>query len=159
MKQATRFAVQRSWRLLMLDMGLDPAVVLALARLPPDLLGRPDATLTVDEYFRLWDGLEAAVGDEELPLRLGQAISVEAFDPALFACLCSPDLNVALARLAQYKQLIGPLLMNVESGAAGAAVALSCYGHRAPLSRSTTIMRALSRGSAGCTAMQRSSKG
>ena len=136
MKQVTRFAVQKSWRLLMLDMGLDPATVLRLAGLPADLFARPEASLSADDYFRLWGGLEAAAGSEALPLRLGQAISVEAFDPALFACLCSPDLNTALARLAQYKQLIGPLLMSVKAGPKTTAVTLACYGHHRPLPRS-----------------------
>lgn len=136
MKPASRFAVQKAWRLLMLDMGLEPATVLRLAGLPADLFARPEASLSAAEYFRLWGGLEAAAGSEALPLRLGQAISVEAFDPALFACVCSPDLNTALTRLAQYKQLIGPLLMGLEAGPASTAVTLGCYGHEGPLPRS-----------------------
>lgn len=139
MKQATRFAVQSAWRVLMIDMGLDPPTVLRLAHLPDDLFARPGASLSAAEYFRLWGGLEQAAGSEALPLRLGQAIAVEAFDPALFACLCSPDLNTALARLAQYKQLIGPLLMRVEAGPATTAVSLSCYGHQGALPRSLAV--------------------
>ena len=54
MKQATRFSVQMSWKLLILDMGYNPADVLAYARLPGDLFAHKDATLSPAEYFNLW---------------------------------------------------------------------------------------------------------
>ena len=68
MKQATRFSVQMSWKLLILDMGFNPADVLAFARLPGDLFARKDATLSPEEYFNLWRGLEQVAGADELPL-------------------------------------------------------------------------------------------
>jgi AraC-like DNA-binding protein len=135
-KQATRFAVQKSWKLLILDMGYSPSDVLALARLPGDLFARPHATLSPDAYFDLWRALEQVAGGDALALKLAQVLSVEAFDPALFACLYSPDLNSALQRLAQYKRLIGPLTMAVAIGLRSTTVTLSCYGHTGPLPRS-----------------------
>lgn len=136
MKQATRFAVQMSWKLLILDMGYAPAEVLSLARLPGDLFARPGASLSPEQYFDLWRGLEQAAGRDELALKLAQVMSVEAFDPALFACLCSPDLNTALQRLAQYKRLIGPLNMAVDMRSGSTRITLSCYGHTTPIPRS-----------------------
>ena len=102
------------------DMGISPAHVLALAELPADLFSRKDARLTPSEYFRLWHGLEQAAGAEELPLKTGRVISVEAFSPPIFASLCSPNLNTALQRLAAYKRLIGPIRMTVKIGITGA---------------------------------------
>ena len=139
MKQATRFAVQMSWKLLILDMGYAPADVLSLARLPGDLFARPGASLSPAQYFDLWRGLEQAAGHDELALKLAQAMSVEAFDPALFACLCSPDLNTALQRLAHYKRLIGPLHMAVDIRADRTQVSLRCYGSTAPIPRSLGV--------------------
>ena len=136
MKQATRFSVHMRWKMLIADMGFSPADVLALARLPGDLFSRPDATLSPAEYFNLWHGMEQVAGADELPLKLAQVISVEAFDPALFACLCSPDLNTALQRLAHYKRLVGPLTMAVDISSQATRVTLSCYGHQAPMPRS-----------------------
>ena len=136
MKQATRFSVQMSWKLLILDMGYNLADVLTLARLPGDLFARKEASLSPSEYFNLWRGLEQAAGADELPLKLGQVLSVEAFDPALFACLCSPDLNTALQRLAQYKRLVGPLMMDVDITPQRTLVTLSCYGNTEPIPRS-----------------------
>ena len=136
MKQATRFSVQMGWKLLILDMGYNLADVLTLARLPGDLFARKEASLSPTEYFNLWRGLEQAAGADELPLKLGQVLSVEAFDPALFACLCSPDLNTALQRLAQYKRLVGPLMMDVDITPQRTLVTLSCYGNTEPIPRS-----------------------
>ena len=136
MKQATRFALQMGWKLLILDMGYNPADVLTLARLPGDLFARKEASLSPTEYFNLWRGLEQAAGADELPLKLGQALSVEAFEPALFACLCSPDLNTALQRLAQYKRLVGPLMMDVDITPQRTLVTLTCYGNTEPIPRS-----------------------
>ena len=138
-KQATRFTVQPNWKLLILDMGYKPADVLSLARLPGDLFARKDATLSPAEYFNLWRGLEQAAGSEEIALKLAQVMSVEAFDPALFACLCSTDLNTALQRLAQYKRLIGPLNMVVDIRSDRTQVTLSCYGHTEPIPRSLGV--------------------
>jgi AraC-like DNA-binding protein len=124
------------WKLLILDMGYNLADVLTLARLPGDLFARKEASLSPTEYFNLWRGLEQAAGADELPLKLGQVLSVEAFDPALFACLCSPDLNTALQRLAQYKRLVGPLMMDVDITRQRTLVTLSCYGNTEPIPRS-----------------------
>ncbi|WP_319522256.1 AraC family transcriptional regulator ligand-binding domain-containing protein [uncultured Desulfosarcina sp.] len=94
MKKASRFTVQRGWKITIKDMGINPAHVLTLAGLPADLFARNDASLSPEEYFNLWRGLEQAAGTEELPLKIGRAISVEAFDPPIFASLCSPNLTL-----------------------------------------------------------------
>jgi AraC-like DNA-binding protein len=138
-KQATRFAVQMGWKLLITDMGYSPADVLSRARLPGDLFARPGASLTPAQYFDLWRGLEQTAGRDALALKLAQVMSVEAFDPALFACLCSPDLNTALQRLSQYKRLIGPLNMAMDIGPDHTEITLTCYGHTEPIPRSLGV--------------------
>ena len=116
MKRATHFSVQPGWRLLISDMGLKPDHVLRLAGLPADLFARKDASISAAQYFQLWQALEDAAGATALPLEIGKAISVEAFDPPIFASLCSPDLNVALQRLSAFKKLIGPMTLTVDAG-------------------------------------------
>lgn len=140
MKQAKHFAVHPGWRLIISDLGVTAGDLLALAELPADLFSRKDATLSPPEYFRLFLSLEQLVGESHLPLRLGGAISVEAFDPSLFACLCSPDLNVALARLAEYKRLCGPLALEVFVSETHTEVFIECYGYDTPLPRSLCAM-------------------
>jgi len=140
MKQARDFTVHPGWKLIIADLGISAADLLALAELPADLFSRRDATLSPAEYFRLFLGLEQLVGEAHLPLRLGGAISVEAFDPPLFACLCSPDLNHALLRLADYKRLCGPLALEVFVRQTHTEVFIDCYGYDRPLPRSLCAM-------------------
>lgn len=139
MKHASKFVVLRGWKLLMADMGLNLSEVLAWAQLPADLFTRPGATLSPADFFKLWTGMEQVARGEELPLKFGQAISVEAFDPPIFASLCAPNLTTALARLSDFKRLIGPMILDVQSTPAGTSVSLDCYGHTGGLPRSLAI--------------------
>jgi AraC-like DNA-binding protein len=139
MKQATRFSVQPGWKVLITDLGINPALVLKLAGLPADLFARKDAKITPTDYFRLWHGLEQAAGTEVWPLKMGQVLSVEAFDPPIFASLCSANLNIALQRLSQFKKLIGPLTLTVEVTANQTCVTLDCYGNSEPIPRSLGV--------------------
>ncbi len=121
------------------DMGMNPAEVLTLAGLPADLFARKDASLSVGDYFNLWLGLEKAADGRDLPLMIGRAISAEAFDPPIFACLCSPNLNTALQRLAEYKRLIGPMMLTVDIGKRQTRISISCYKSRQPIPASLGI--------------------
>ncbi|MGC4087936.1 MAG: AraC family transcriptional regulator ligand-binding domain-containing protein [Polyangiaceae bacterium] len=108
--------VGAGWRLMLTDVGLVPSDVLRRASLPDDLFSRPQAVLNTEEYFRLWTSVEQQAGDPKIGLRLGSEISVEAFDPPIFAALCSRNLNEAFERLAKYKLLIAPATLHVDIG-------------------------------------------
>ena len=119
MRPTDQFAVHSGWRLLLRDLGINPGNVLRRARLPADLFIRDDATVSTDAYFDIWRALEAEADDPSLGIRIGQAVSVEMFDPPLFAATCSQNLNTALARIAQYKRLVCPMKLNVKPGLQG----------------------------------------
>ncbi|CAH0343013.1 HTH-type transcriptional regulator VirS [Rhizobium sp. CECT 9324] len=129
LKRANRFAMHPGWRLLIQDMGMDPVDVLSHAELPADLFAAKDAWLSPAEYFRLWHGLEASSNGRNVAVLLGKSISVETFDPPIYASFCSANFNVALRRLAEYKRLIGPLVADVSVGSQETAVTLTCYGY------------------------------
>ncbi|MCA9520021.1 MAG: AraC family transcriptional regulator ligand-binding domain-containing protein [Myxococcales bacterium] len=114
MAAAQLYAINPGWRLILVDLGLRPADVLRRAELPADLFGRERATLHTHEYFRLWRAIDEESEDGLTPLRIGAAITIEAFDPAIFASLCSPELNTALRRLAHYKRLICPMVLHLD---------------------------------------------
>ncbi len=109
-------AVQPGWLLLYRDLGVDPDAALRRAELPRDLFLRESAKLTVAEYFRLWAASETEVGEPAFPIRLAEAITSEAFHPMVFAALCSPNLAVAMGRIATYKRLVVPMTVTVEAG-------------------------------------------
>jgi AraC-like DNA-binding protein len=129
MKRASNFKVSPTWKLLLSDMQIDTALVLAYAKLPADLFNRESTTLTALEYFQFWYGLEMAAGCREVPLLLAEYLSAEAFDAPIFASICSPDLNTALARIKQYKPLIGPMDMTIIASDTYTSLSLSCYGY------------------------------
>ena len=113
---ARKWTVHPRWRLLLQDAGLNPIDILRRAGLPDDLFSRKKATLTTEQYFDLFRAIGKEADDPLLPLRIGQSFSVEAFDPPIFASLCSPDLNTALGRLSHYKPLIAPMRLHVDVG-------------------------------------------
>ena len=108
------FTVDKGWQVLIRDMDFDTQNILRHARLPLDLFARENAVLTVAEYYRLWNTMAELADDPLFPLRLARSVTFEAFSPPLFACLCSPNLNIALKRVSQYKPLIGPMVLHVQ---------------------------------------------
>lgn len=109
-----RYLLEKTWLIVLKDLGISEQDVLRHARLPLDLFSRKSPTISADDYFRLWHGLAHVMRDQPIfPLMLGQTITVESFSPPIFACFCSANLNVAAKRLAHYKPLIGPLRLDV----------------------------------------------
>lgn len=136
MKRARKFAVSPSWKLLFSDMQVDVAAVLRYAKLPADLFSLDNASLSPAEYFRIWAAVEQVAGEQEVALLLAQHLSVESFDPPIFACICSPDLNTALKRLSHYKPLIGPMILDVAVTSKDTRLTIHCYGYEEHIPRS-----------------------
>lgn len=109
MNPTQSFTISPGWAVLIADLGIAPANVLRRAGLPDDLLSRGQTALPPKEFFALAKAVEDEVGDPNLPILVGRAISVEAFDPPIFAAICSRNLNQAAIRIAQYKRLTGPV--------------------------------------------------
>ena len=116
--------VNPAWRVLLVDLGISPPDVLRLADLPDDLMSRENISITTDEYFRFWRGIEREANDPLLPIKIGDAISTEVFDPPIFAALCSPNLNIALKRISRYKRLIMPMELFVKKTVTGTSLTL-----------------------------------
>lgn len=94
-------------------LGIDPAAVLRRAAMPADLFAR-GTTITAERYFDLWAALEAEFARPDLAVHVASTLTVEAFDPPLFAGLCSANLQQAAERIAVYKRLIGPMELVVD---------------------------------------------
>ena len=107
------YALDTTWRTLLRDLGVVPANALRRAGLPEDLLLQPVARLGSEQYYRLWTGIEAESGDPVFPIRVCEVVRSESFLPPLFAALCSPDLLVAVRRIARYKPLVGPMRLDI----------------------------------------------
>lgn len=109
-----KYALEPSARALLTDIGISPAAVLRRAGLRSNLLSGGPVWLSQEEFFSLWRALEVEADEPNLPLLIAQAISPEVFAPPVFAAMMSPNLNIAAQRLALYKKLIGPVLMEAD---------------------------------------------
>lgn len=109
-----KYAIDPSMHTLMVDVGLSPAEVLRRAGLRADMLSDGAVWVNQDEFFRLWRAIEAESGNPNLPLLVEHVFAPGAFAPPIFAALASPDLNVAVSRVAVYKKLIGPVRVDVS---------------------------------------------
>ncbi|MGX1945428.1 AraC family transcriptional regulator ligand-binding domain-containing protein [Raoultella ornithinolytica] len=105
------FSLNIGWRTLLKDIGLNSEDILRRAHLPDDTFSRAERGLDTDEYIRFWHAMEAGVNSPAFPLILVEKVSAEVFDPPLFAALCSTNLMQAVQRLARYKQLIAPMVL------------------------------------------------
>ena len=105
------FALDISWKTLLKDAGLEPERILRRAGLPDDPFLQKTRGLDTDEYIRFWNALEAETNDPAFPVPLIESISADIFDPPLFAALCSSNMMQAVQRLARYKQLIAPMVL------------------------------------------------
>lgn len=111
------FTVGPSGRALLADLGISLPDVLRRAGLPMAVYAHETAELTTAEFYAFWRALAEESGDPLLPIRIGEAIRAEIFDPPMFSAFCSPNLTVAAARLTTYKKLIGPLRLTVDTTA------------------------------------------
>lgn len=110
-----KYNLGKGWRASLKDLNISVQDVLRHAQLPLDLLLRKIPTVTVDEYFRFWDGLaHVSKNEPAFALRLAQNINAKTTDPAIIAFLSSSDLNMALKRIAHYKPIVAPVRMNIE---------------------------------------------
>ncbi|MFG2949736.1 AraC family transcriptional regulator [Streptomyces adustus] len=118
------FTVDPGTRALLHDLDISVARVLRRAQLPAGLFAHGAVTMTTPEYYRLWDALDAEAADPDLAARIGRTLSAEAFNPPIFAALCSANLRTAADRIATFKPLIGPIDLDVTSGPTGLTITI-----------------------------------
>ena len=118
--------IGRAWRIILKDLGIDEVTVLRRAGLPPTILQGDGTYVSVDAFYALHDAVEAETGNPEIALHAGKVVSIELFDPALFAAICSPDLNAAATRLGQFKRLVGAFTLDVDVGPTETVIGYRC---------------------------------
>ncbi len=102
--------------------GVRHEYVLRRAGLPEDLLNRADVRVSTDQFFAFLRAIEESVDDPLFPIHLASRVSAESFAPPVFAALCSPNLTVAMERLAKFKPLVAPVRLAVDSSETGLRV-------------------------------------
>lgn len=118
-----------AWRIMLRDLGLDEVAVLRRAGLSPGLLDGAGSHIGLDQLFALHNAVDAECDDPTLPLQTGRILSVELFDPALFAAICSPDMNTAASRMGQFKRMVGAFTLDLEMGPQRTTMRYRCKSH------------------------------
>jgi AraC-like DNA-binding protein len=118
--------VGAAWRVVLRDLNLDEVAILRAAGLPPALFQGDGTYISLEDFYALYDAIEAATDDPTIPLQAGSIVSVELFDPALFAAICSPDLNTATRRIGEFKRLVGVFSLDVDVGSDETCVRYRC---------------------------------
>jgi AraC-like DNA-binding protein len=107
------FPIDLSWRVMLMDLGINVDELLERTELPVDTFSRPGNRLAAADYFRLWNSVQIAIKHPAAPLLIAQAAVRTAFEPSVFSALCSPNLKVAFERLARYKRLFAPMRLQL----------------------------------------------
>ncbi len=118
--------VGKAANLVIAELGLNKLTVLRRAGLPAGLLDGEGSRVTVEEYHRLWSSVTDEAADPLLSLKLGDASGIDYFDPAFFAAMCSPNMNIAVHRLADYKRLVSPFRLHVRKSETATDITFAC---------------------------------
>ena len=116
------YALDPGMKGMLASVGVRHEDVLRRAGMPEDLLTQPHVRVSRERYFALARAIEASVDDPRLPILLAESLRAEWFSPPAFAALCSPNLTVAVSRLARFKPLIAPIRLRSDETAAGLRV-------------------------------------
>lgn len=95
------------------SIGLDVEQILRIAGIPLGTNSKQKKFVSTKQYFDLWRALETVSGDALIGLRIGGYARSDQFDPATFAALHSDNFGQALLRLARYKRLSCPELIQI----------------------------------------------
>ncbi|WP_168798001.1 AraC family transcriptional regulator [Pacificoceanicola onchidii] len=121
---ATRYPVGDYLKQMGALLGVDPEKVLRRVGLSPALLSEPEITVGAEQFFRFWDAMCAEADRPDIAMTLAMAYAHGPFIPPIFAFSCAETLALGLARLADFKPLIGPLKMEVTRGEAGLTLSM-----------------------------------
>ena len=136
MKKEPRFSVNPGWSILFKNLGISEVQAFRKAGLPEDLLTRKDAELTTEEYFRMWRGFETTINNPNFAIDIVKGLSLNVFDPPIFAACCSPNLKTALKRIKDFKPLIGAIDMCIDSDDRTLTVRLAFPHKKSPVPKS-----------------------
>lgn len=137
-ERAKTVHVGPGWRLVLEDLEVDAVAVLRRVGLPIIVFDGEGSRIPLDDFYALYDAVEAECSDPAMPLRAGKAVSVELFEPALFAAICSSNMNTAAERLGQFKRLVGAFSLEVDIRAEETEVRYRCK-HRPDLPRALAL--------------------
>lgn len=95
--------------------GIPPSALLRQARLPVTLHQTGQA-ITTAQYFALMQALETLSGNPALGLEIVRGADTALHPPSTLAAFYARDLRDGIERLARYKRLCSPELLEIQEG-------------------------------------------
>ena len=95
-------------------LDLSPERVLRRVGLSASLSDDDDLSVDAAMYFRIWDALLQEAQRPGIEMDLAMAYAHGPFLPPIFAFSCAETLALGLSRLADFKPLIGPMVIDVS---------------------------------------------
>ncbi|MEE4203806.1 MAG: AraC family transcriptional regulator ligand-binding domain-containing protein, partial [Halieaceae bacterium] len=118
------FRIEQYWHVILPAFDLSAEALARRAGLPVGIFADDPVLIDVTAWSSLWNAFEAEIDRPNLALQIGQNITLDMFDPALFAAMCSENFKQAVRRFQRYKPLMGPCRLSIESSG---AFAVSCH--------------------------------
>lgn len=105
-------------------LGLSPERVLRRAGLSGALAQSAEISVPAETYLRLWDAMCDEADRPGIEMELAMIYAHGPFIPPIFAFSCAETLELGLRRLSDFKPLVGPLRMVVQTTEDGLFVSL-----------------------------------
>ncbi len=121
---ATRYPIGAYLKQMGALLDISPERVLRRARLSATLADDKDILVGAKAYFRIWDAMCAEANRPGIEMDLAMAYAHGPFLPPIFAFSCAETLGLGLARLSDFKPLIGPVKMDVKRQSSGLTVSM-----------------------------------
>jgi len=114
MSQSTRYAVGDLLNQVCGIAKISAKNVLRRAGLPADFIEQSNSMVDIAKFFELWNAVEKEAKSIDSILAMGIAYARGPFASPVFAFSCSETVESGIARLAEFKPLIGPLGVKLE---------------------------------------------
>ena len=110
---ATRYPVGAYLKQMGALLDFSPEQVLRRVGLSAALVSDTEIRVSAKQYFRMWDAARLEANRPNYEMDLAMSYAHAPFVPPVFAFSCADTLAKGLARLADFKPLIGPIQMKV----------------------------------------------
>ena len=111
MIKRTRYHIAEEMQRLCASLKLDAGNILRRAGLPRDYFDHEDRGLFPHQIFALWDATTQESKDPNLPVTMGKMLAHGAFSSLVLAFTCSKNVAMGFERIALFKPLIGPIML------------------------------------------------
>ena len=106
------FTIDNSYKKYLDTLGISGEQIFKKAGIPFKSFGEEGINITKEQYVSFMESMDTYTRDEHI-LAISDIDEAVIFVPPLFAAMCSKDGNSCFERIATYKKLIGPFVLNV----------------------------------------------